>query len=351
MAELFSKLTFIFIIIAIVIVVIGVIALVIFLLYKKKINNNKIREDNIDYRNFNRYDTKTYLEDIDDIREDMVICDSGTRFVAIIRCDGFDFYDAHSIEQEITVDGYKGFVNTIDKPITYRMYGKLDDLEDTLKMYEAAYKKICDNLTNFDNKKNELLKLLEMDNLTLERRNLIENELSIIQCKIKAYEFRKFHKEDEIDYIYQNGQGNSRPMVEQTYVVSWTYDKNAFSVDLTSEEIESRAKNELIALTGSKINALRNAGVSAKRCTTYELIDIFRHHSSPISAENYKLRDILSSSYFEDINYKNNINEIKEAARVEKNEIRQEVFNSALKDAFNLSEGENENIISSGKEN
>ena len=91
------------------------------------------------------------------------------------------------------------------------------------------------------------------------------------------------------------------PQQIQTWVFDWEFNPLDFSVDLSDEEIYKRAIMELDAIANAKIHALSNCGVKAYRCSTEELIEMTRRYSCPVSADRFKLRDIVNSSFFDDI--------------------------------------------------
>lgn len=315
MAELLSYINrILLIILAIVVIVVALAGLAIF--YFIKLRKKNSAEKNIDYSDFNRRDVKDYIKLIDDIKEDMIILEDGTRYVGVIECQGLDFYSAHVVEKSQIVEGYLGFINTISKPITYRQYSASVDLEHTLNRYEEAYKKICTKLEKAQERLKEMNKVLkDTPDMQESRKKLYISEIENTRREISALNFRKFHIEDEIRYINENNGVAAAPLVTSTYVFDWFYNPNQFSVELTDEEILKRAKNELNAMANAKIHALSQAGVKAKRCTTNELIDMCRRHSQPISAERYKLRDVLRSSYFDDITTSDCLEQVKKDVR------------------------------------
>ena len=67
---------------------------------------------------------------------------------------------------------------------------------------------------------------------------------------------------------------------------------------------------ELEAKANAMIYSLSNSHVKAKRCNTEELIEKVRRYSSPISANRFKLKEIMDSSFFEDIVSSDSIEEM-----------------------------------------
>lgn len=313
MANLFDGLYKIALVVLVVILVLSAVIGIGLLYYMKVVKKKRKSAKDIDYSYFNRRDSKDYIM-IDDIKDDMIITEDMTRFIGVIECQGYDFYSAHLIEQGNTVQGYLGFINTIDKPITYRQYSKSVDLEYTINKYLKAYDTVCAKLDKATKKLDEIQSALKKE-MTPERKNIYLKELELTKRNIDAFEFRKFHLEDQLDYIDVNSGSTSTPLISSCYVLEWIYNPMEFSVDLSEYEILERAKNELTAQANAKISSLSNSGAKAKRCSTIELIDMCRRHSQPISSERYRIRDVVGSSYFEDITTSDSAKKINENIR------------------------------------
>lgn len=314
MANLFDGLYKIALVVLVVILVLSAVIGIGLFYYMNVVKKKRKSAKDIDYSSFNRRDAKDYIQMIDDIKDDMIIADDMTRFIGVIECQGYDFYSAHMIEQGNTVQGYLGFINIIDKPITYRQYSKSVDLEYTIKKYLKAYDAVCEKLDKAINKLDEIQLALKKE-MSSDRMNIYLKEQELTKRSIDAFEFRKFHLEDQLGYIDVNSGSTTTPLISSCYVLEWIYNPMEFSVDLSEYEILERAKNELTAQANAKISSLSNSGVKAKRCSTIELIDMCRRHSQPISSERYRIRDVVGSSYFEDITTSDSAKKINENIR------------------------------------
>lgn len=303
MSYLFDQLTMIMYGILLVVVFFAVLV-TIYIIKSKKKGKAHLDEDSTDYSTFRRKDTSEYVKNIVNIKDNMIITDGGYRFVAVIRCHGFDFYDEDYDVQLQTAQGYMGFVNTINKPISYRQYGKPIDLEDTQIMYQEALNAIDASLFNSQEDLKEIAKTLKTELSTMEEEDkiLYTEKIAELEKQINALKFRKFHIQDQMRIIGIFGNGDVNPIPEETYVVDYMYEQLDFSVSLSDEEIYKKAIQELDARVNAKIHALSAAHVKGYRCTTAELIDMCRRYSYPVSAARFKQRDIDKSSFFDDIN-------------------------------------------------
>jgi hypothetical protein len=301
MVPMVDRLYNIAVVVLILISILGVATLVGALFYNHAKQKRRKNNKSVDYSDFARKDAKDYIR-IDDIKDDMIVLENGFRFVGIIDCQGFDFYSAHVLEQGNTVQNYLGFINTINKPITYRQYSRSVDLENTIEMYMEAYTKVTSKLEKAEMRLNEMQGVINSEtDMAQLKKDLFDSEIEKTRREVSALNFRKFHLEDQIRYINENSGVATAPLISSTYVFDWEYKPMEFSVDLTDDEILARAKAELDSIASAKIHALSMAGVKAKRCKTNDLIDMCRRHSQPISGERYRMSDVLDSTYFEDI--------------------------------------------------
>lgn len=302
-------------------------------IYRNKYGSKKkISKEELDYSGFDRKDTLDYLR-FDDIDEDMIITDNGKRFIGILKCDGYDFYSAHPSEQVSTAQNFMGFINTITSPVSYRQHCKAIDLEDTMLMYREAYEKLCAEIRSVEQALRETqegYKKLK-GRLTVEEEETYFLSMDEQERSLKALNFRRFHMEDQMyNYIAGMSRNTNNPKIEECWVFDWVFDSFQFSVELTDEEIKQKAVNELMAKGNAMRHALSACKVKSRRLNTWEMIDVCRRHSSPLSAERYKLKDVVNSSFFEDIQTSASLEEMESYAReVKRKEVMEQVVNQA----------------------
>ena len=238
----------------------------------------KMEDIQTDYSMLKRMDSADYLK-FDDIRDNMIIAERGTRFIAVISCRGFEFFSAHVTDRINAQNGYRGFIGTILSPVTYRIYSKSIDMEYTLQRYLDAQKQIEEKLFNLNEDYQELKKTLEQ----------AEREGQEAFRESGAY--GKAISGDDVN-----------PEQIETYVFDWTYRPMEYPVDLSEEEIYKEAKKKLNIMERSYIHALSMAGVKAHRCSTVEIIRMCRKHMRPLSAERYNIEeDFQKDAFFKEI--------------------------------------------------
>ena len=184
--------------------------------------------------------------------------------------------------------GYRGFINTITVPHTYRMYTKELDMDYTLKKYS--------------DRRDELIqryKFLEASLVGIPEEK--SGERNRIQEEIKLVQFHINHLTAQMNSVsYYSSSAVAMEQVEE-YLFEWKYRALDFDTELTFAERFLRAKMELEVQANAKIDALYSAGVKARVCTNGELIDICRRVSQPISVERFRMKELEQSSYFDDI--------------------------------------------------
>lgn len=298
-----QKLTAFLYIIAAILVVLFIIGVLVYYWYVKVKKPSMVDEEQVDYSELNRRDSADYMK-FDTIEDDMIIRQNGYLYEGIIKCQGFDYYTAQASERKRAHDGYLSLINTITKGLTYRQYTKKEDLDDTKEHYEKAYKKIEEELyylsKDYDTVLTEYTDVKNNGTLddTLEIKYL--DTLEKMNSDIEVLEWERFHLQDNIQYI-DDVSSMTAPETVETYIFSWKYEPLIGSRDLSDEEIHKKAKRELGRIGNSYIHALSNAGVRAYRVGTDELRQMMRRHWHPLTANIFKLKDVLDSNFFDDI--------------------------------------------------
>lgn len=335
MVYLINKITQIAMLVLILLVIVAGIIFVYYIMTKNKRAKRSIDEEDTVKVAFDRKDTREYVKHIEDICDDMIVTDGGKRFVAALMCSGYDFAFETAERQLATVSGMYAFSNTITKPVSYRQYSKPVDLEHTLKRHEGALEGRNEELFHV----HEDIRDMEM-NLKRDRSQLSDAEVTLYEQEIasakkqeKALKFRCLHLQDEIRAITRYTGSRVDPETVETWIFEWSYDPYDFSYDMNPEEIHYRAVKELFSIGQTKIHALANCGVRARRATTEELIEMCRWYSSPVSSERYKLSDIKESSFFDDITASDPLSAARKRAIQEIKEESDIAYFKALKEA------------------
>lgn len=290
------------IVLVIIVTVIILIGLGIFWYVKVKKPKKKIN-DEVDYSNLNRKDSKDLIK-FDDIVDDMIITNNGWTYHAAIQCKGFDFFSASPQEQVSARNGYLSFINIIKDKLYYRQYTKKENLDDTIKMYSEAYDRIEVDLYNatmdfsaiqemYVSEREECLKAgREMD---VEKELTFLDELERLDDIISKLTWKRDDLKLNIDYVRNMGEQTAPERVE-AYFFKWTY-APVVGKELTDEQIYDKAKKELNRMAAAYIAALSNAGVRSVRVKTNQLRQMYRRHWHPYTADIYRDIEIENSSF------------------------------------------------------
>lgn len=303
-------------IVILILVVLMLLAVGFFAMYMASIRQKRNRkEEDMYFQSLNRKDAKDYL-DFEDIIDDMVVTDHHRRFIAAIKCNGFDLRSASSTQIASTLQGYLSFINTIDSPITYRQYSVPMSMDATKSMYTARYEELERELFHKnEDRKDMLAHLNETRGIDLIQEESIQTELEALQKQIQNLEWRRLHMKDQMDFMeYVFSEVTIHPSVEEAYLVEWEFNPNDYSIELSEEEIHEKAIEMLSNICNNKISILAGCNVSAYRCSTEELIEMFYQHTHPLSSSEFKMADVMNSGFFDEFVSSYDLNRKQETA-------------------------------------
>ncbi len=299
MDQLINNLSILIFLVMMLIMAVAVAAMVI--VFQMKKNNQDHKKEAADMSKVERRNAEEVLP-IEDIREHMIIEKGGNRFCAVITCVGNDFY-TKSLEEQVTIqNNYIDFIFALKEPIMFRQYDEGVNMDYTLKKLSDAYKSLEEELFNKMEDFKENQRVIQ----DLKRTNDPNYEEALLYMEqekeaLESLQWRLEHIKEECAYLENHSHGTSGTQKQKlTYVVSWSPTAD-LKITADSESIYETAKRELDRLCKVKIRQLSDTGAIARRCTTRELVEICRRHSSPVSANRFTMQQILSSTYFDDV--------------------------------------------------
>ena len=306
--KLLNQLKLIILMAIFVIILLSALSMTALIMYKRKRNVRLKKETS--YRHIIEVDSEEFVPiEEDGIKDQMIIEKGGKRFIAILRCRGFDYYTSNVEEKLRTKNNYVGFISALTEPITYRLYGEDINMENTMKMYQESKERLEEMVFNLSESYKEAQ--ADWENLrgsgSAKERELYKYLLDL-QKKLKSYDWRLIHIESQMNYINKvSGPAAGRQRLAQTYVISWQNRGGPLSDSLSEGELYKKAIVELNKACRSKIRQLNDCGVSAYRCSNGELLDITRKHYHPKTGNTYTMIDIQNSVYFDEIATTNSI--------------------------------------------
>lgn len=272
-----------------------------YLVKVRKINSSV---EKLNYSTFNKKDPMEYIKfnDIvsegDNIYEGMGMIACGNTYISGIEVTGYNYKLASTQEQRNTMIAMIGFINQIETPIQIRQSTKAIDLQQNIDDYEQIKKNLARELENLNLDKKELCDLAD---------DLIDDpgNFNIVLKKLDKIETLQFSKEKDFKEVnalirWMNMYSDTSIMETQkvqTIHFSYVYNPDKFLEELTEEEVRIHALRELNSKAQSYGAALRACSCSFKPCSAATLIDLFRKHYSPLSADDIQLENLFNSSY------------------------------------------------------
>lgn len=265
-------------------------------IYFLKMKKTKIKELDVDYNSFDRKDSLEYVK-FDDICG-MIIDKEHSRFISGIKCTGFDYADAESSEQLQAMRGYLSFLNLLDRrSIQFWQTARNVDLDELINQYKEELegmqeKRFLLNL-DYESVREESEKYLDRET----EYNIYYNRLLQMQRELTSFGYQCEQLQAQITYMEAISGEESDPQQETCYIFDWIYNKMEFTAELDEHEVLNMARKQLRNMAGSYMGALRSAGVKCMMLTDEELLAYLRRHMHPVSADVYKIDDVLKSAY------------------------------------------------------
>lgn len=303
--------------------------------YLRSNKNAKQKEDNTDYSVIPKKPSSDLVY-IDNVIGNMYVMDKGTRFVAAVKCKGFDYKTAR-IEEKMMIQGnYINLFNMIDYNLQFYIQCRDIDVENIVNHHLNAKQSIIDELQKFNEELNNLSETkLELankkkdDSAILKYLDETNSRIKIVKRTIDnlAWDYR--HIEELIAYILTISENKEEPQRDDYYIFSYKFNPLAFSVNLTKGEIEDRAAKELLTKANNITSVLKQCNVSAELVQHDELIEMLRRHNNPFSSNIFKTKDINNSNYYDMITTSDYFDMTKEEYVIDKslNKINEELVN------------------------
>lgn len=257
----------------------------------------------LDYSSFNRKDTVEFVkfDDIIDFRwGGAIVTDNGTRFVAGLQINGYDYDMASAEERFQSMSGMIRMTNVISGPLTVHQDAREVDLTENIHKCEECIHRLQKKIDALQTNYHELKATI--DDLSTGESEALEHYLRQLEQNIREQDAIA-HMVSEQEAIMQELINTSGSHVSPTrrvfYLVDWMYDPANFaSRALDKSGIYKEARRRLYDKLNILANALSKCGVKAKRMSCEELLEAQYHHFHPYSSSKFRLEDVFGSSYF-----------------------------------------------------
>lgn len=219
---------------------------------KKEKTHEMRKEDVFDFMEF------------DEISDNMIIQNKGTRYTMMIQCKGINYDLMSDVEQLAVEEGFITFLNTLTSPIQLYVQAQNLDLKGTIKVYKEHVDKIRDE---FESVNQEYNRINEAFDSTKEEISQIEKERN---KTLNVYEYAS----DIVNYVERISLNKS--LLQRTFFVLVSYNSSEInSIDrFSKEEVRNICYNELVTRAQSIINGLASCSVSGRILNSNEIADV-----------------------------------------------------------------------------
>lgn len=202
--------------------------------------------------------------EFDEISDNMIIQNKGTRYTMMIQCKGINYDLMSDVEQLAVEEGFITFLNTLTSPIQLYVQAQNLDLKGTIKVYKEHVDKIRDE---FESVNQEYNRINEAFDSTKEEISQIEKERN---KTLNVYEYAS----DIVNYVERISLNKS--LLQRTFFVLVSYNSSEInSIDrFSKEEVRNICYNELVTRAQSIINGLASCSVSGRILNSNEIADV-----------------------------------------------------------------------------
>lgn len=227
---------------------------------KKEPTSNKENKKNHEMR---KEDVFNFME-FDEISDNMIIQNKGTRYTMMIQCKGINYDLMSDVEQLAVEEGFITFLNTLTSPIQLYVQAQNLDLKGTIKVYKDHVNRIRDE---FEIVNQEYNRVNEAFDSTKEEISAVERERN---KTLNVYEYAS----DIVNYVERISLNKS--LLQRTFFVLVSYNSSEInSIDrFTKEEIRNICYNELVTRAQSIISGLASCSVSGRILNSNEIADV-----------------------------------------------------------------------------
>lgn len=286
--------------------IIAVAIIVLVVLYFLKVKKMGTKEEKVNRDKFDRKNSTEYVkfENIISCKIGVgqkesfgiVIIPGGRTFVAALDIKGYNFSSASADERKRTMLNSVAFFNAVENPLQFRQTVKAIDLSYNVDIQYKACKELELRLMDLGEEYDETVSLLEEYIDTPQLYEAAEKRVLELQKSINSIKYQL--KEANAIYAYMKGiegsTGKSRRVNQLLF--SYTYDPNDYAQELSESEIYEKAAQELSTKAGIYSSALENCGCRVRLLTGNEILDLYRRHCHPGTADDVRIEELFNSS-------------------------------------------------------
>lgn len=273
-------------------------------LYLTKVKKVMAKEEKINHARFSRTDSTDYIK-FDNIMESKngisgdkygVVIMPKNVFIAGLDIQGYNFASASSDEQKRSMVNAVALFNFVEKPLQFRQTVKAIDLsyniEKHLQVCQKLEMKYMDLMDEYD----QTVKMKDTYKDSIELEEAVHQKLALILKELSSTKWKMEEGKAVLDYLKGLEVHSGKSQKINQLLFSYKYDPNDFSEELSENEIYSKAAVELANMGGIYASALENCGCRVRFLNGMEMLDLFRRHAHPATADDVKIEELFNSS-------------------------------------------------------
>lgn len=253
---------------------------------KKKSKNLKIQNnENKDVKKNQDYTSKSIFGfmEFDKIEDNMIIKNSGKKFIMAIECQGINYDLMSGLEKNSVEQGFLQFLNALRYPIQLYIQTRTVNLGNSISRYKQKISTIRDEY---------MRKQMEYNSI-LNNNQYTEKELN--NAKFELVKARNLY-EYGLDIVNNTEKMNlNKNILKKHYYIIISYTPEETNSKYDEEEIKNRAFSDLYTRAQSLIASIGVCSVSAKVLNSEELAELLYIAYNRDEAEIYQLSDALKA--------------------------------------------------------
>lgn len=272
------------IILCAVIVFVIIFLVIMLLLTKKKNEAEEKKEETSKVKNGMPYeDIKKFLP-FDDIRDNMIIQESGERFTMLVGCEGINYYLMSEAEKIAVEEGFIQFLNSIRFPIQIYVQSRTINLDDSIDSYNEQLQKHTDSF-------NGLLDTFS----SLDAQGASEERLLEVSLQLAKKEKILKYTQDLIDHISYLTQNSN--VLQKKYYIAVSYHISELGIvnNFEPAEMFNVAYTELSNRAESIRGGIYACGIESHILSTSELTEVIYVAVNRDDADIFNIKKVIDS--------------------------------------------------------
>ena len=275
--------------------------------YLFRIRKVTAKEEKVNYSTFKRKDSVDFIKFKNIISESgekehaMGIVDLGDHtYVGGIDIVGYNYDGASAEEQQHTMINAIALANMIDGPVQFRQSVRAVDLGKNIELFKGYKQKLEMELLDIGEEYNDLVRQIEdlegseeqierlkqlMEQADEKKKEIGAKQWLITEC-VNLLTFMEVRADRDID----------AQKVNQLFY-SYHFNPSDYTEELTEEEIDQKALEELRTIGISYADAVSACGCRTNLLTADDFVSLLRQHAAPFGADDMSMEDLANSSY------------------------------------------------------